>query len=125
MYNPLVIDGSDLEILVIDTPIDLERLRQTAAQTFGDLVKAVVDINLSILALGGEMHADEESILLQRGSRQSDLWGINIYPDKQRPEWIEFDSLINIRPRQNNRSRYVEDDRIREVITGIVDSLIV
>ena len=125
VYNAPVTDGSDLDVLVISTPIELERLRQMAAQTFGDMVKAVVDINLPLLALGGEMHADEESILIQRGSQQSDLWGINIYPDKPRSEWIELDPMINIRPRQNNRSRYVEDDRIREVITGIVDSLIV
>ena len=58
VYNAPVTDGSDLDVLVISTPIELERLRQMAAQTFGDMVKAVVDINLPLLALGGEMQAD-------------------------------------------------------------------
>lgn len=118
-------EGSELDILVIGAPMAAQRLREMAAKTFGDMVKAVVDIRLHLLALGGELHADEELVLFEHGSQQSDMWGINIYPDKPRSEWIEFDSLINIRPRQNNRSRYVEDDRTREIITGIVDSLIV
>ena len=125
VYNPPVSEEGELGILVISTPIGVERLRELAARTFGDMVKAVVDTRLNLLALGGELHADEESALIEQGSQQSDLCGINIYPDKPRSEWIEFDSLINIRPRQNNRSRYVEDAPTREIITGIVDSLII
>jgi hypothetical protein len=89
------------------------------------MVKAVVDMKLRLMAIGGELHADEETILLQQGSEQADLWGINIYPERSRSEWIEFDSMINIRPRQNNRSRYVEDAETRRLICEVVNSLII
>jgi hypothetical protein len=112
------------EIVVISEPINAEQLTEIAAERFGDMVKAVVDINRRMLAIGGGMHSDEEAVLLEQGSAQTDLWGINIYPDKPRSEWIEFDSLINIRPRQNNRSRVVEDAGTRGLIQEIVDSLI-
>ena len=95
-----------------------------AAERFGDMVKAVVDTNRRLLAVGGELHSDEEAALLGQGSAQADLWGINIYPDQQRSEWIEFDSLINVRPRIGNRSRGVEDAATRQLICEIVDSLI-
>ncbi len=95
-----------------------------AAERFGDMVKAVVDINRRLLALGGELHSDEEASLLEQGSAQSDLWGINIYPEKSRSEWVEFDAMINIRPRIGNRSCGVEDAGRRQLICEIVDSLI-
>ncbi len=112
------------EIVVISEPISAEQLTEIAAEQFGDMVKAVVDINRRMLAIGGGMHSDEEAVLLEQGSAQTDLWGINIYPDKPRSEWIEFDSLINIRPRSGNRSRDVEDPEIRQRIQELVDSLI-
>jgi len=70
------------------------------------------------------MHADEEAVLLEKGSAQENLWGINIYPDKPWEEWLEFDSMINIRPRANNRSRGIEDPAIREKIIKIISSLV-
>ena len=88
------------------------------------MVKAVVDTNRRLLALGGELHSDEEAALLEQGSAQADLWGINIYPDQQRSEWVEFDSLINVKPRLGNRSRGVEDAAARQLICEIVDYLI-
>jgi hypothetical protein len=112
------------EIVVISEPISAEQLTEIAAERFGDMVKAVVDINRRMLAIGGGMHSDEEAVLLEQGSAQTDLWGINIYPEKPRSEWIEFDSLVNIRPRQNNRSRVVEDAGTRELIQEIMNSLI-
>jgi hypothetical protein len=111
-------------ITIVSEQISEQVLRQIAAGVFGDMVKAVVDVRRRTMAIGGELHADEETLLLERGSAQEDLWGINIYPDKPRSEWIEFDSIINIRPRQHNRSRYVEDASTREVIAGIVTLLI-
>ena len=118
-------EPNEPDILVISTPIDRTRLTEIAASGFGDMVKAVVDTRLRELALGGDLHADEESALLERGSKQADLWGINIYPGKPtRSEWIEFDSLINIRPSQDNRSRYVENAATRQLIAGIVEALI-
>lgn len=89
-----------------------------------ELIKAVVDLEREIIALGGELHADEEALLLEDGSQQQNLWGINIYPDKIRNEWIEFDSMINIRPRHGNRSRSVEDPLKRQKIIEIVNKLL-
>mgnify|MGYP001585071664 CR=1 FL=1 len=76
------------------------------------------------MAVGGELHADEEALLLEQGSRQQDLWGINFYPEKNGDGFVEFDSMINIRPSQNNRSRSVEDAATREKILAIVHQLV-
>lgn len=109
---------------IIRTPITRAQLKQFAHNTFVDLVKAVVDIERGIMAVGGELHADEETILLEDGSKQSDLWGINLYPDKTGEDFVEFDSMINLRPSQNNRSRGVEDPAIRQHIIVVLNKLI-
>lgn len=97
----------------------------TIADTqFGDMVKAVVDVTRGIMAIGGELHSDEEAALVDEGSRQADLWGINLYPGEKGERWIEFDSLINVRPSQGNRSRDVEDDARRDTIRGVVNALV-
>ncbi|HEY7140195.1 MAG TPA: DUF5674 family protein [Methylomirabilota bacterium] len=105
-------------------PITLEELRSLAREQFGDMVKAVVDVQQGIMAIGGELHADAEAVLLDEGSRQTDLWGINLYPDVPPAERVEFDSMINVRPGQGNRSRSVEDavrrERIREIVARLV-----
>ena len=124
MYNAGVAEDSQGEIVIISTPISTQRLTEMTVERFDDMVKGVVDISRKLLALGGGLHSDEEAALMEQGSAQQDLWGINIYPEKPRPEWIEFTSLINIRPRMGNRSRGVEDARTRQLITEIVDSLI-
>ncbi len=76
------------------------------------------------MVVGGELHADQEAQLLEQGSRQENLWGINIYPENSKDTLVEFDSMINIRPRQENRSRDVEDPLIREQILEVVYRLI-
>ena len=92
---------------------------------FGNLVKAVVDIQQGMMAVGGEMHADEEALLLDEGSPQPSLWGINLYPAQfGTPRFIEFDSVINIRPRQGNRSRSVDNATVRAAIRSIVERLV-
>lgn len=91
---------------------------------FGGLVKAVVDIEKEVMVIEGEMHADEEKYLLDRGSKQDNLWGINFYPDLRGLDFIEFDSVINLRPRLNNFSRGIEDEKIRQKIISIVNKLI-
>ena len=89
------------------------------------MVKAVVDVDRDILAIGGELHADEEALLLDDGSTQASLWGINLYPAEHgTPGWIEFDSMINVRPRQGNRTRSVDDPEIRRKITVILERLV-
>ncbi|HXK32116.1 MAG TPA: DUF5674 family protein [Candidatus Paceibacterota bacterium] len=114
-----------MEIKIIKDSISKKELTDIAKERFGDLVKAVVDIGQEIMALGGEMHADEEAILMEKeGSKREDTWGINIYPEKDRTEWIEFDSVINLKPSFNNRSRNVEDSEIQKKIKEIVSKLI-
>ena len=108
---------------IVDSPISLDELRAMAEGLFGNMVKAVVDVDRKVMALDGELHADEEALLLESGSRQESLWGINIYPELEGPDRIEFDSMINIRPSQGNRSRGVEDPDVRERILQIVAGL--
>jgi len=94
------------------------------APELGDMIKAVVDIERGVMAIGGEMHADEEAVLLDDGSRQVDLWGINLYPAESGPDWLEFDSMINVRPSRGNRSRDVEDPSVRDTIRRVIASLV-
>ena len=109
---------------IVSSPISRDELRRLAGQQFGDFVKAVVDVQRGVMAIGAELHADEEARLLQEGARQEDLWGINLYPDRRRDELIEFDSMINVRPSQGNRSRGVDDAGTRQVIQSIVERLV-
>ena len=108
---------------IIDAPISLPDLKVMAESRFGNLVKAVIDVERKIMALDGELHADEEALLLENGSRQENLWGINLYPEKfGSSDFVEFDSMINLRPSQNNRSRGIDDKKIQEKIIEIVKS---
>jgi len=114
-----------MTIEILRRPTQRARLSAVAEGQFGDMVKAVVDVERGVLAIGGELHSDEEAALIEDGSAQEHLWGINLYPAEGEDAWIEFDSLINVRPSQGNRSRNVEDsvlrDRIRQVVTGLVE----
>lgn len=109
---------------IIDREISLQYLRDLASAGFGELVKAVVDVKRRVIAVGGELHSDEEAALLEQGSDQRHLWGINIYPDLPAEERVEFDSMINIRPAQGNRSRGIDDQTTRDSILAIVDALV-
>jgi Protein of unknown function (DUF5674) len=109
---------------IVREPIAVDELRQLAVDQFGDFVKAVVDVRQGVMAIGGELHADEEASLLEQGARQADLWGINIYPDRPAAERVEFDSMINVRPAQGNRSRSVDDPGLQRSIQDIVARLV-
>ena len=113
-----------MPILIVSTAITLDELRRLAGEQFGDFVKAVVDLGRGVMAIGGELHADEEAVLLQDGARQRDLWGINLYPDRPAGELVEFDSMINLRPSQDNRSRGVEDAETRRRILDVIGRLV-
>jgi len=113
-------------IEVISNPTTLAHLTRVAQRTFGDLglVKAVVDVERRIMAIGGGLHVDEQAMLLNHGSRQRDLWGINLYPAQHgSPDWLEFDSTINLRP-PVNRSRSVQDPAIQAAVVDIVRTLV-
>ncbi len=114
-----------MDIKVVKDFIDKKELEDIASAGFGNVVKAVVDINQGIMAVGGELHADGEVLLVEKfGSKREYLWGINFYPKKSGEEWIEFDSMINIKPVQGNRSRGVDDAEVREKIIQTVNKLV-
>lgn len=106
---------------IIENKISNDELKAMSTNYFGDMVKAVADINKEILCVDAELHSDMEQYLLSVGSRQSDLWGFNLYPNETGDDFIEFDSMINIRPHDNNRSRDVERQEIRNKIIEIVN----
>lgn len=106
---------------IVSQTIRRDELREMAAGLFGDMVKGVVDVRRELLAVDAELHADLEAELLAQGSSQGDLWGINLYPELEGPQWLEYDSMINIRPASGNRSRGVEDPALRQRIREIVD----
>ncbi len=105
-------------------PVSWSELKVLAEQRFGDMVKAVVDLERGVMLLDADMHADQEAELLAQGSHQVDLWGINLYPELDESEFIEFDSMINLRPSFGNSSRGVEDPRIRERIVALVNAVV-
>jgi hypothetical protein len=88
------------------------------------MVKAVVDIERNVMAIGGELHSDEEAALLDDGSHQHALWGVNLYPAESGDTWLEFDSMINVRPALGNRTRGVDDGTTRDAIRRVVRSLV-
>ena len=114
-----------MTVQIIKKPISQKELLKIAKEGFGDLIKAVVDVEQEIMAMGGELHADEEVILTEQyNSKRENNWGINIYPEKSENDWIEFDSMVNLKPHFGNRSRDVENPEIKGKIRDIVKKLI-
>jgi len=113
-----------MRVVTEQDPISMDEIRRMATARFGDLVKAVVDLERRVMIVDAELHADEEAEFLAGGSRQRDLWGINLYPDLAESEWLEFDSMINLRPSFGNRSRGVDDDATRDRIAALVIELL-
>ena len=110
--------------IIIDK-IKLDEIKQMSEKMFGSMIKGVVDIEKEILALDSEMHVDLEKELLENNSEQKDLWGINLYPEFYETEnFVEFDSMINIRPWQDNKSRGVESKEIQNKIREVVNRLV-
>jgi hypothetical protein len=90
-------------------------------EVYSSMIKIAVDIRRRILAGGGEMHADCEMVLLDQSCEQDDLWGANWYPAEQR---LEFEALINIRPKQGNRSMVIQSEAIRQAVDEITRQLL-
>lgn len=105
---------------IIKDKITLVELKETAGKIFGNMIKAVVDLDREILAIDSELHSDLEALLLREGSKQKSLWGVNLYPELSGDDLIEFDSMINLRPSQGNRSRGVESEEIRKKIKSLI-----
>lgn len=107
---------------ILKEVIGRDALNDLIDDYFDDMIKGVVDVEREMLAVNAELHADLEAMLLEDGSKKEDLWGINLYPEMDDiDDFLEFDSLINIRPRQGNRSRGVEDEKTREKIRNVVE----
>jgi hypothetical protein len=104
--------------------ITLDEIRALAQTRFGDMVKGVVDLERGILLLDADLQADEEASLLAEGSTQANLWGINLYPDLAGEDWLEFDSMINLRPSSGNRSRGVDDPATRAAIAAFIGRVV-
>ena len=119
-----MVETKEPESVIVERRIDPALLRRLVERHFEDMVKYVVDVERGIAAVGGELHADEEALLLEHGSRQEDLWGANYYPGKGLEGCIEYTSLINIRPAQGNRSMSIEDPALRERVRTITRALI-
>lgn len=110
---------------LIKESVALEELKQMAEKMFGGLVKVVVDLDKQVMMVDAELHADEEMKLIELGSRQKDLWGINLYPDQRGKDgFLEYDSVINIRPSQGNVTRGVDDKVLQDRIRKLVDKLV-
>jgi len=105
--------------------ITKKELAEMADKMFGNLVKVVVDIEKEIMVVNMPMHADGEKLLLGKDSRQEDLWGINLHPNETGKDWIEFNSMINIRPHFDNLTRGINDPKTREKIIKIVNNLVI
>ncbi len=105
---------------IIKKTLTLDELKQMAAAGFGNMVKAAVDVDRGLIAVDAELNSDLEALLLENGSKQKSLWGINLYPNIEDDGFIEFDSMINMRPSQGNKSRGVEDRGIYNKIIEIV-----
>jgi hypothetical protein len=108
------------DMRILSDSIAIDELAQMATKTFGNLVKAVVDVDREILALDAELHSDLEALLLEDGSNPGNLWGINFYPELTGEDFVEYDSMINVRPLAGNRTRGVDDPVVRERIMNIV-----
>lgn len=113
------------EIKIIKEPTRLEELKAIAENGFGEMVKAVVDVGQGVMAVGSELHVDAEALLMEQcGSTRDNTWGINIYPERTGEDFLEFDSMVNIKPAFGNRSRGVGNVEIQDKIREIVNKLV-
>lgn len=114
-----------METRIVKDRITREELRSLAREQYGDIVKAVVDIAQGIMGVGGELHVDIQSIMIEKEHLRGDTtWGINLYVDKTGDDFVEFDSMINLKPMSGNRTRGVEDKETQKAIWEIVNKLV-
>ena len=109
---------------ILQQAISISELNELAQNTFGDMIKCVADVKRGLLAVDADLHADLERLLLEDGSAQEDLWGFNLWVEEEGEDFIEFDSLINIRSWQGNPSRGIENPEVQKAIKSIVDKFI-
>ncbi len=112
------------EIIITSAKVAPSQLKTQCERFFTDMVKLVIDVEKEVVAIGGELHADAESLLLEGGSNQKDLWGANFYPWNPPEERISFTALINIRPHQDNPSLEILDPIIKATVKAIIENLV-
>jgi len=105
---------------IVSQQVTLYELRQMATRMFGDMVKAVVDVDKEILAVDAELHSDLQALLIDNGSLPQSLWGVRLYPGREGEGFVEFRSKINVRPAQGNRSLGVESAETRDRILRVL-----
>jgi len=114
-----------METRIVKDSVSRAELAALAHEQYGDVIKAVVDITQGIMGVGGELHVDIQSILIEKEHSRGDAtWGINLYLDKTGDDFVEFDSMINLKPALDNRSRGVEDIETRGKVRAIVSKLV-
>ena len=114
-----------MEIKIIKEKITLNELNEMAKDGFGDFVKGVCDIEKGVLAFGGELHSDCYERLIENGSQAEDIWGFNIFPELPKEKYLEFTSLINIRPSVGNRSMEIQSEEIKKKIVKIIEEVVI
>jgi hypothetical protein len=112
--------ANDLTIVLTSEALDPSEVRRLAQAFFGDMVKVVVDVRRGRAAVGGELHADGEQLLLEEGSEQAELWGANYYPGRGLDGCVEFTAMINIRPAQGNAGMEIQDLEVRRLVRDVV-----
>ena len=114
-----------METKIIKNKISREELKKLSHEQYGDILKAVVDVDKKIMGVGGELHVDIQSLLIEKeNSRGNNTWGINLYLDKAGDDFIEFDSMVNLKPNLGNKIRGIEDENIKKKIREIVNQLV-
>lgn len=110
---------------IISTPIKKEEILNKYNHFFKKMVKAVVDVENKIIAVDAELHADLEEMLIENGSGQNSLWGINLYLENEKDDWLAYTALINIRPALGNNGMEIKNETIKKKVAEIVYQLIV
>src|SRR3990167_5004835 len=114
-----------METKIIKNKISRSELRALAHEQYGDIIKAVIDVRQKIMGVGGELHVDIQSLLIEKENSQGgDTWGINLYLEKSGEDFIEFDSMINLKPNLGNKTRGVGDVGIQNTIREIVAKIV-
>lgn len=110
-----------MNIKIVEDSITKEEMAEIAQEFYVNIIKGVIDVEREIIALGGEYHMDANMVLIEHGSQQDNIWGFNIYLNRDGDDWLEYASLINIRPAAGNRSMFIEDkelcDKIKKIIS--------
>ena len=106
---------------IIREAMTAAEVRRLADETFGDMVKIVVDVDKGSLAAGGMLHADSEALLIEEASEQSNLWGANYFPNKDQGSRLEYTALINIRPEDEDPDQYLRSESLREKVREAVE----